>query len=375
MIINSRTRKAFFIPMIFVLLILLIGCDPALPKSNAEPLDEEPLDEVINDTGNPGGAQTDEPNEDVNSSNDESKNNDETHDNGPEIDDHKNTDDEPKDQNKEQPPINEPIIYVGQKIKIPQSTSAVSKSQVISLGSVKAGTKQIALTFDSGWLFDNTIPLLDLLDDYGIKATFFPRALWAFNPANPGTSYPELAREIVNRGHTMGNHSLTHPHMKALGREEIRHEIRESTRIIQEVTGVRPYLFRPPFGEYSQEILTILGEEGYPYTIMWTVDTHDWADKINGKTVTVDYIVQRVLANASDNGIILMHVGGAKTVDALPHIVNGLKDMGYNFTTVDKMLPPLQQTGTHTVVKGDTLYALAQKYHTTVQLIIDLNNL
>jgi peptidoglycan/xylan/chitin deacetylase (PgdA/CDA1 family) len=383
MITSGNRRKAFFIPMIVMLLILLIGCGPALPQSNAEPLDEEPLDEVVKDGGNPAGGQTEDPkkdaesNNDATSNNDDGKNNDEANDNddnGQGIHDDKDRNDDRTGQDDE-PPIKDPIIYIGQKIKIPQSAPAVSTSQVIPRGSVKGSTKQIALTFDSGWLSDNTIPLLDLLDCYGIKATFFPRALWVFDSANPGASHPELAREIVTRGHTMGNHSLTHPHLKDLGREGIRHEIRESTRIIEEVTGVRPYLFRPPFGEYNQEILTILGEEGYPYTIMWTVDTHDWAEKINGKAVTVDYIVQRVLANASDNGIVLMHVGGAKTVEALPHIIDGLKDMGYNFTTVDKMLPPLQHADTHTVIKGDTLYALAKKYHTSVEALIELNNL
>lgn len=372
---NGKKMEILFIPIIIVLMILSVGCSFALPQSNAEPLDEEPVDEIVKDedVGNPHRPQN--PDGNVESGGDETNDND---DYDSETNDTKDSNDEQQGQeaqDDEQPQIKEPIIYIGQIIKIPQAASAVSNSRIITQGSVKGSTKQIALTFDSGWLHENTIPLLDLLDYYGIKATFFPRALWVFNPANPGTSYPELAREIVNRGHTMGNHSLTHPQMKDLSREEIRHEIRESTRIIEEVTGVRPYLFRPPFGEYNQEILTILGEEGYPYTIMWTVDTHDWAEKISGKAVTVDYIVQRVLANASDNGIVLMHMGGAKTVEALPYMIDGLKDMGYSFTTVDQMLPSLQHAGTHYVIKGDTLYSLAKKYHTSVEVLIELNNL
>lgn len=350
--------KILVIPLIFTLMLLLMGCGGTPPKPNADPPDE--IIDVVDNPKEQTGGQI----EDDDSAKGEDNNND-------------TIEDKPKGQDDVLPqPTQETIIYIGQTLKIPSTEDAAAASQVISQGRVTAKNKQIALTFDSGWLFENTLPLLDVLDDYGIKATFFPRALWVFNPDHPETSYPDLAKEIVKRGHTMGNHSLNHPHMKEMSSQDIRYEIRESTRIIQEATGVRPFLFRPPFGEYNQEILTILGEEGYPYTVMWTVDTHDWADKINGKQVTVDYIVQRVLANASNNGIILMHVGGAKTIEALPLLIEGLRDMGYGFTTVDKMLPPpAQRAKTHTVIKGDTLYALARKYNTTVEEIIDLNNL
>ena len=164
-------------------------------------------------------------------------------------------------------------------------------------------------------------------------ATFFPRALWA-------KDHPELAREIVKRGHTVGNHSLTHPHMREFSAEEIRQEMRQSTKIIETLTGIRPFLFRPPYGEYNELMLDILGQEGYPYTIMWTVDTHDWADEIGGKRVTVDYVVDRVLGNACPNAIMLMHVGGPNSAGPA-RIIEGLSDMGHTFTTVDKMLPPV----------------------------------
>ncbi len=270
-----------------------------------------------------------------------------------------------------QPPEREIVIYIGQSLIIPVSGAGVEggPSQVVSKGILAPGVKQIALTFDSGWEFAQTIALLDVLDQYGVTATFFPRALWA-------EDHPELAREIVRRGHRVGNHSLTHPHMKEFSAEEIRQEMRLSTEIIERITGIRPYLFRPPYGEYNQLVLDILGQEGYPYTIMWTVDTHDWADKIGDKTVTVDYVVDRVLDNAVPNAIMLMHVGGPKTVQALPRIIGGLREMGYSFTTVDKMLPPLPDNRViHIVKSGDTLYSISRKYGVTVQQIIDANSL
>ncbi len=265
----------------------------------------------------------------------------------------------------------EQVIYVGQVLLIPVPSGEVSSiSQVVQRGTVTSSQKPIALTFDSGWLFEQTIPLLNVLDQYGVTATFFPRAGWV-------ADHPELAREIVRRGHTMGNHSLTHKHMPVqLDAAGMRYEMQESTRIIWEVTGIRPYLFRPPYGEYNQTLLQVLGEEGYPYTVMWTIDTHDWATEMNGQTVTADYIVNRVLNNADQNGIVLMHIGGPKTVEALPRIIEGLRAKGFTFNTLDKMLPPpADGTVTHTVAAGETLYSIARRYGVTVQQLIEANGL
>ncbi len=99
-----------------------------------------------------------------------------------------------------------------------------------------------------------------------------------------------------------------------------------------------PELFRPPYGEYDERLLRILKAEGYNYTIMWTVDSYDWAEEMNGVKITKDYLVKRVLNKASDNGIILMHVGGYETINALPEIINGLKSEGYELVKVNGML-------------------------------------
>ncbi|MFY9411773.1 MAG: polysaccharide deacetylase family protein [Dethiobacteria bacterium] len=285
---------------------------------------------------------------------------------------------EPPDQETgEEIPDTTPVIYVGQVLTIPVTSEGDdSVSQVITDGTISSGSKQIALTFDSGWEYKETIPLLNVLDQYGVKATFFPRALWL-------KDHPGLGREIARRGHTFGNHSLTHPHLTQMSAAAIREEIRQSTQLIWNISGTRPYLFRPPYGEYNNQLLTILAEEGYPYTIMWTIDTLDWAA---GETMTVggqptyidvDFIVNRALKNASDGGIVLMHIGGPDTVKALPRIIEGLQQRGYSFTTVDRMLPPPYPSGqvTYSVKSGDTLYRIARLYGISVQQIIDANNL
>ncbi len=150
--------------------------------------------------------------------------------------------------------------------------------------------------------------------------------------------HPDLASEIVTRGHSLENHSLTHGHMTTMTDPDIRSELRRTTDIIKETTGYQPHLFRPPFGEYDNRMLKILQEEGYPYTILWTVDSHDWAEELNGEKITKDYLVNRIINNASDNGIILMHVGGYKTVHALPEIITGLRSQGYKFVKIADML-------------------------------------
>ena len=204
-------------------------------------------------------------------------------------------------------------------------------STVIRVGIVNHATKQIALTFDAGWLYENTEALLNLLDEYNVKATFFVRGLWV-------KEHPDLAIEIVNRGHALENHSLTHGHMSTMTDAEVENEIRQTTDMIRETTGYLPQLFRPPYGEYDKRILRILIEEGYPYTILWSVDSYDWAEELNGVKITKDYLVNRVLNKASDNGIILMHVGGYETIHALPEIITGLRSEGYELVKVNDML-------------------------------------
>ena len=209
--------------------------------------------------------------------------------------------------------------------------TSAETSKVIESGIDNQKTKRIALTFDAGWLYENTETLLNLLDKYNVKSTFFARGLWV-------KDHPDLASEIINRGHDLENHSLTHGHMNTMTDAEVQNEIRQTTDIIKKTTGFLPELFRPPYGEYDERLLRILKAEGYNYTIMWTVDSYDWAEEMNGVKITKDYLVKRVLNKASDNGIILMHVGGYETIKALPEIINGLKSEGYELVKVNGML-------------------------------------
>lgn len=262
------------------------------------------------------------------------------------------------------------VICVNQQLVIPVSGgSAAVESKVIDAGTKSSSSKQIALTFDAGWLYDQTLNLLEVLDEYQVKSTFFLRGQWV-------KDHPDLAKEILARGHSIENHSLTHSHMKDMTNSEVINEMITSTNIFKEITGYRPYLFRPPFGEYDSRILKILAEHGYPYTVKWTIDSLDWAEELNGVKITEQYLIDRILSNASSNGIVLMHVGGYQTVNALPEIIEGLQKDGYKLIKVNDMLPvpsTSKDEMIYTVKQGDTLTSIAKNYGITVDEIINAN--
>lgn len=288
---------------------------------------------------------------------------------GPEKEPEKNPEETPGSSTGSEDKPNKYTIYTGQQIMIPiPDEGNTEESIVINSGTFASANKQIALTFDAGWLYDQTPALLNVLDDYRVKATFFLRGKWV-------EDHPDLAKDIFDRGHSVENHSLTHGHMNQMTDEEVMNEMIASTKIIEETTGYRPYLFRPPFGEYDTRTLKILAQQGYPYTVKWTVDSLDWAEEMNGIKITKQYLIDRALSYASDKGIILMHVGGYQTVNALPEIIEGLRDMGYHLVKVNDMLPgrSVGKQTIYTVKKGDTLSGIARKYEITIEDILSVN--
>lgn len=189
-------------------------------------------------------------------------------------------------------------------------------------GSAKRATKSIALTFDAGWVYDTTGELLDILDREGVRATFFLRAKWV-------EDHPDLARAIAARGHLVGDHSFSHQDMTRLTPEAREAELTRSEAVFQSVLGRKPTLFRPPYGAYDRVLLGELNSHGYRAAVMWTIDSLDWeepgADKVGAK----------VLKNARDGAIVLMHIGSHDGLKALPAIIEGLRRDGYQFVRLD----------------------------------------
>ncbi len=118
--------------------------------------------------------------------------------------------------------------------------------------------KQIALTFDSGWEYDQTRQLLQVLEDYQVRATFFLRAGWV-------EDHPDLALEIAGKGHQIESHSLAHGHMGSMTREQMEADTLAANEIYQRVLGIAPAMFRPPYGEFNRDYYQqINGEVRFP---------------------------------------------------------------------------------------------------------------
>ena len=185
------------------------------------------------------------------------------------------------------------------------------------------GNKVIALTFDDG-PGPHTAHLLDILDQYGAKATFFLIGSKVSSQAN-------VVRSIHARGHQLGNHSWSHPELPKLPVNQIAGEIDRTNDAIKQATGVTPAILRPPYGAVNGVVLEQLRLRGMS-SILWSVDTRDWADRNS------DIVCSRAVAGARPGAIILMHDIHQTSVGAVPCILSALKQQGYSFVTVQGLL-------------------------------------
>jgi len=198
--------------------------------------------------------------------------------------------------------------------------------------------KRIALTFDDGPSAEFTPEVLEILERYEARATFF---LLGRNVE----LFPDLARRIVSKGHAIGNHSQSHPNLKKLRPEQVREEISTAQAVISSATGVRPTLFRAPFGGLNRTVVNESGAAGCA-VIQWSLSPRDWA------TPTDRRIARRVVSRAKNGAIVLLHDAGsrstfedrANTVRALPSIIKSLRAQGFAFVTVPELLTCDQRT-------------------------------
>ena len=193
--------------------------------------------------------------------------------------------------------------------------------------SVQTDTMQIALTFDDGPHPYLTREILDILDQYSVKATFF---MVGVNVVN----YPDMAREVICRGHEVGNHTYSHDQLKNLGAEAVAREIGLCEDALEELCEYRPHLFRPPQGGMSVLVEHFTDHHDYT-TVLWSLDTRDWECK------NTEEIVDSVLSRVSAGDIILMHdyIGHqSKTPEALALLLPRLIERGFEPVTVSRLL-------------------------------------
>ncbi len=208
---------------------------------------------------------------------------------------------------------------------VPQGSNRVSAEAMV-YRSVSTDKKQIALTFDDGPHPSQTLQILDLLDRYNARATFF---MIGVNVER----YPDAAMEVIRRGHEVGNHTYSHSHLHAMGEWELDRELGRCEDALENLCEYRPHLFRPPEGVFNSFVEHCSEQKDYA-VILWSVDTKDW------ETKCADSIVEKVLTSVRPGDIILMHdyVAKSQTPEALERLLPKLRAMGYEFVTVSELL-------------------------------------
>ncbi len=192
---------------------------------------------------------------------------------------------------------------------------------------------EVALTFDDG-PSQFTIQVLAILQQFGVKATFF-------SIGQNIATYPAYLLQGIEGENAVENHTFTHPHLITLSYSAIYQELSETQNAIFHATGTRPTLFRPPYGEYNANVLATAGQLGLTI-LTWSASAEDWENPQPSASV----IASRILSAAENGAIFLLHEGGgnrANTVAALPVIITGLQSRGLRLVTIPQMLANLDK--------------------------------
>lgn len=204
------------------------------------------------------------------------------------------------------------------------TVSTMLASRLVPIYRVETPKQQMSISFDAMWGVDHTDELLRILKENDVKTTFFLGGYWV-------EKYPEYVRKIAAAGHEIGNHTYSHPHLNNLSPAAIRQELERNHNNIKAITGTAPFLFRPPFGEYSNKVIEIAKELGY-YTIQWSIDSLDWKD------VSTGFIVDRILSQAGPGEIVLMHNNGKYTAEAVARFLPELRRRGFDIVPISHLI-------------------------------------
>lgn len=214
------------------------------------------------------------------------------------------------------------LLFGGSFFRGIQATAASKRK--LPIYSVEREGKTISLGINCAWDNADIPELLKILDEAGVKATFFVVGQWC-------DKYPESVKAIQEAGHEIGNHSDRHKDMTKLDRAGIVQEIESASDKVEKITGTRPKLFRAPSGAYNDLVVETARGLGYE-VIQWDCDSIDW------KGYTADEICNKVEKKASPGSITLFHSGAKHTAEALPRVIAYLKGEGYTILPVSEMI-------------------------------------
>lgn len=211
-----------------------------------------------------------------------------------------------------------------QKKSVPASGRVLSRK--LPIYCVQTDAPKVSISFDAAWGNEDTATLLSILEKHNVKATFFMTGGWV-------ASYPDDVKAIAAAGHDLGNHSENHKQMSQLSAEECKQELQSVHDKVKALTGQDMILFRPPYGDYNDNLIDAANSIGY-HVIQWDVDSLDWKD------YGADAIVSKVLdhKHLGSGSIILMHNGAKYTKDALDQVITGLKDKGFELVPISQLI-------------------------------------
>jgi peptidoglycan-N-acetylglucosamine deacetylase len=229
------------------------------------------------------------------------------------------------------------IAWLGFLVAVFYYACAVPRSQILGPTLVHGPAEggRVALTFDDGPAPPFTEQILDILREYNVPATFFVCG-------KNVEQFPDLVRRLQSEKHTIGNHTYSHPFLYFKSRARIAEEIDRTQLAIERVTGVRPKLFRPPYGVRWFGLFDVLADRGLE-AVQWSDPSFDWKKKNQAADVA-----RLTLREVRAGSVILMHDGreprsrdgidAAKTVEALPAIIEGARRAGLRFVPIEEFL-------------------------------------
>lgn len=204
---------------------------------------------------------------------------------------------------------------------------AKAKEVIESLNGIAIGNshdKVLYLTFDNGYEAGYTESILDVLKSLDVKATFFITAHY-LNTAD------DIVKRMIEDGHIVGNHTVNHKNLVELSNEEIKKEVMDLHNAVFEKFGYEMKYFRPPKGEFSERVISIIKELGYE-SVMWSSAYDDWdKDKQN----RCEYGKKKILDNAHNGSIILLHATSKDNSVILNDVIIELKNRGFEFKNID----------------------------------------
>ena len=213
----------------------------------------------------------------------------------------------------------------------PAVVGANAAARQLPIYCVQKDYKVLSISFDAAWGNEDTQQLIDILGKYNIKATFFVVGAWV-------DKYPESVKALHDAGHEVMSHSNSHAHFNSLSTDEIIADLNTCNDKIEAVTGVRPTLFRCPYGEYDDHVINAVRSLGIE-PIQWDVDSLDW------KELPADEITARVTSRVQPGSIVLFHNAAIHTPEALPGIIEALLREGYQFVPISQLII----TGSYTI--------------------------